>query len=98
MFEEALPQCFLCYSRYSDFKFCPSMLEIVGLQVPVSISETLRFSVLAPHLKIVPLIDVHQLLMFAGTLMYSQPGMFFSIMYYVIIIIITWMLSYHTNK
>jgi hypothetical protein len=85
---------FFVTQAYSDLKFCPSILEIVSLRVPVGISETLCFSVSAPHLKFVPLLDVHQLLMFARTLMYSQPGMFFSIIYYVIIIIC--MLSYNT--
>jgi hypothetical protein len=69
------------------------------------ISETLRCSAPAPYVKIVPLLYVHQLLMrIVGMLMYSQPGNFFCIIYYsmlktyIIIIIINWMLSYHTNK
>jgi hypothetical protein len=45
----------------------------------LGISDALQCSMSAPHVKIVPLLDVHQLLMlFAGTLMYSEPGMFSS--------------------
>jgi hypothetical protein len=36
----------------------------------------------ASHVKIVPLLDVHQLLMLsAGTLTYSEPGKFFSVIF-----------------
>jgi hypothetical protein len=42
----------------------------------LGISETLHCSMSAPHFKIVPLLDVHQLLMLsAGTLTYLEPGM-----------------------
>jgi hypothetical protein len=45
----------------------------------LGISETLCCSAHAPHVKIVPLLDVHQLLMlFVGTLMYSQSRTLFS--------------------
>jgi hypothetical protein len=47
------------------------------------ISETLHCSMSAPHLKIVPLLDVHQLLiLFAETLTYSGPGTFCSVVLY----------------
>jgi hypothetical protein len=49
----------------------------------LSISETLHCSMSASHVKIVPLLDVHQLLMFfAGTLKYLGPGTFPSIVLY----------------
>jgi hypothetical protein len=38
----------------------------------LGIPETLHCSTSAPHVKIVPLLDVHQLLMSAGTLTYSE--------------------------
>jgi hypothetical protein len=41
------------------------------------LSETLHFTMSASHVKIVPLLDVHQLLMlFAGTLTYPKPVTF----------------------
>jgi uncharacterized protein YhhL (DUF1145 family) len=46
------------------------------------IPDTLHCSLSAPHVKIVPLLDVHQLLMFPGTLSYSEPGTFSSIIFY----------------
>jgi hypothetical protein len=43
----------------------------------LGISETLRCSMSALQVKIVPLLDVHQLLMFfARTLTYSEPETF----------------------
>jgi hypothetical protein len=46
-------------------------------------SETLLYSVPAPHIKIVPMLDVHPFLMlFAGTLTYSMPVTFSSIIFY----------------
>jgi hypothetical protein len=46
------------------------------------ISETLHCSMSAPYGKIVPLLDVHQLLMlFAGTLTYSEPETFCSVVF-----------------
>jgi hypothetical protein len=48
----------------------------------IGISETLRCSMSAPHVKIVPLLDVHQLLMlFAETLTFSEPGIFSSVIF-----------------
>jgi hypothetical protein len=48
-----------------------------------SSSETSHCSMSAPHVKIVPLLDVHQLLMlFARTLTYSEPGTFSSLVFY----------------
>jgi hypothetical protein len=55
----------------------------------LGISETLLCSMSAPHLKIVPLVDVHQLLMLsAGTLTYLEPGTFSLIVLFITIIII----------
>jgi hypothetical protein len=49
----------------------------------LGISETLHCSMSAPHVRIVPLLDVHQLLiLFAGTLTYSGPGTFSSVVFY----------------
>jgi hypothetical protein len=46
-------------------------------------SETLLCSASAPQVKVVPLLDTHQLLMLsAGTLTYSEPTMFSLIIYY----------------
>jgi hypothetical protein len=43
----------------------------------LGISEILHCSMSAPYLKIIPLLDVHQLLMlFAETLTFSEPGTF----------------------
>jgi hypothetical protein len=51
----------------------------------LGISETLHCSMFSLHVKILPLLDVHQLLiLFAGMLMYLKPGTFpssFSIIY-----------------
>jgi hypothetical protein len=56
---------------YLGSKFRPYLLEIVGLRVPAKYIRTLLCSMSAPHVKIVPLLDVHQLLMLsAGTLTY----------------------------
>jgi hypothetical protein len=64
----------------------------------LGISETLRCSMSAPHVKILPLLHVHQLLMlFARTLTYSEPGTF-SIIFMLHIIIIICMLNWHKNK
>jgi hypothetical protein len=47
-------------------------------------SETLQCSMSAPHVTIVPLLDVHQLLMsFAGTLTYSDPKLFSLTIFYI---------------
>jgi hypothetical protein len=48
----------------------------------LGISETLLCSMSAPHVQIVPLLGVHQLLMFAGTLTYSESGTFSSNVFY----------------
>jgi hypothetical protein len=46
----------------------------------LGISETLLCPMSAVHAKIVPLLDVHQLIMLiAGILTYSDPKLFFSI-------------------
>jgi hypothetical protein len=64
---------------YLGSKFCSSVLEIV-FEFLLGISETLLCSMSAPHVKIVPLLDVHQLLwLSAGTLTYSEPRTFFLI-------------------
>jgi hypothetical protein len=49
----------------------------------LGISETLHCSMSAPHVKIIPLLDVHQpLMLFAGTLTYSGPETFSSVVFY----------------
>jgi hypothetical protein len=49
----------------------------------LGISEILHCSVSAPHLNIVPLLNVNELLMlFAGPLTYSETGIFSSVIYY----------------
>jgi hypothetical protein len=49
----------------------------------LGVSETLLCSMSALHVKIVPLLDVHQLLMlFACTLKYSGPMIFSLIIFY----------------
>jgi hypothetical protein len=59
------------------FKFCPSVFEIIGLPSCYSVYQTLLCSISAPRVNIVPLLDVHQLLMsFAGALKYSEPRTF----------------------
>ncbi|PNF35161.1 hypothetical protein B7P43_G08774, partial [Cryptotermes secundus] len=63
---------------YFGSKFCPSLLEIVGLEFLLCISEILHCSMFAPYLKIVLLLDAQQLLMLsAGMLTYSEPRMFY---------------------
>jgi hypothetical protein len=61
---------------YFGLKFCSSFMEIVGLRVPARhIRDFALFNV--------PLLDVHQLLMlFAGTLTYSEPGTVSSVVFY----------------
>jgi hypothetical protein len=81
---------------YLGFKFCPSVLEIVGLRVLLDISVIFHCSMSSFHVKIIPLLDVHQLLiLFAGTLTYLEPETFTLIIfiiycncYFIIIIII----------
>jgi hypothetical protein len=49
----------------------------------LGISETLLYSMSALHVKIVPLLDVHQLLMLsAGTLLYLEPRELSLIIFY----------------
>jgi hypothetical protein len=49
----------------------------------LGISEIVYCSMSAPRVKIVPLLDVHQLLMlFAETLTYSEPRTFSSVIFY----------------
>jgi hypothetical protein len=51
--------------------------KLVVSEFLLGISETLHCSVSAPHVKIVHLLDAHQLLMlFAMTLTYSEPETF----------------------
>jgi hypothetical protein len=67
---------------YFGFKICPSVLEIVGLRVPARYIRDFA-SMSAPQGEIVSLPDVHQLLMlFVGTLTYSEPGTFSSVIFY----------------
>jgi hypothetical protein len=47
---------------YLGSKFCPSVLEIVGLRVKLKL-ETFLCSMSTPPVKIVPLVDALQLLM-----------------------------------
>jgi hypothetical protein len=53
-----------------------SFWKLLVSEFLLGISETLQCSMSAPHVKIGPLLNVHQLLIFAGTLTYSEPGMF----------------------
>jgi hypothetical protein len=47
---------------YNGFKFCPSLLGTVGICIPAqNFREFPFFVVLVPHIKLVPLLDVHQL-------------------------------------
>jgi hypothetical protein len=63
--------------------FCPSVLEIVGLRVPARYIRDFALFNVCSSCKIVPLLDVHQLLMLsAGTLTYSEPGTFSLIVFY----------------
>jgi hypothetical protein len=51
--------------------------KLLVSELLLGISETLRCSMSALHVKIVPLLDAHQLLMlFARTLTYSEPETF----------------------
>jgi hypothetical protein len=55
----------------------------LGFLFLLGISDTLLCSMTAPHVKIVPLLDVHQLLMlFEGTLTYSEPRTFSLTIFY----------------
>jgi type IV secretory pathway VirB3-like protein len=71
-------------------------MEITRLRIPVRYNRDFAFSISAPHVKIVPLIDVHQLLMlFAGTLTYSEPKTFSVIIFYNMLLLL---LSIHIFK
>jgi hypothetical protein len=56
--------------------------KLLVFEFLLGISETLLCSVSAPHVKIVPLLDEHQLLMFARTLTYLEPRTFSLIILY----------------
>jgi hypothetical protein len=67
---------------YFGFKFCPSVLEIVGLRVPARYVSGFALFTVCSSCKIVSLLNVHQLLvLFAGTLIYSEPARFSSIFF-----------------
>jgi hypothetical protein len=60
-----------------------SVLEIVVSESLLDISGTLHCSMFVRHVKIVPLLDVHQLLiLFAGTLTYLKSGTFTLIVFF----------------
>jgi hypothetical protein len=62
---------------YFGSKFRPSSLEVAGLRVPARYIRTLLCSVSAPHVEIVPLLVVYQLLIFsARTLAYLELKLF----------------------
>jgi hypothetical protein len=66
------------FQVYLGSKFCPSVLEIASLRVTARYIRDF-----APQVNIVPLLDALQLLMlFAGTLTYSEPKMFSLIIFY----------------
>jgi hypothetical protein len=68
---------------YFGFRSAPLFWKLLVSEFLLGISEMLHCSVSAPRVKIVPLLDVHQLLMlFAETLTYSEPGIFSSVIYY----------------
>jgi hypothetical protein len=57
-------------------------LLLLLLRVLLGISETLYCSRSTPRVNIVPLLDVlHLLMLFAGTLIYSEPGTFPTIIF-----------------
>jgi hypothetical protein len=59
------------------------MMMIIIIIIIISSSSSSICSMSAPHVKIVPLIDAHQLLMlFAGTLTYLEPKLFSLIIFY----------------
>jgi hypothetical protein len=60
----------------------PLFWKLLVSEFLLGTSETLLCSMSALQVKIVPLLDIHQLLMLsAGTLTYSQPGTFSSIIF-----------------
>jgi hypothetical protein len=63
--------------------------KLLVFEFLLGVSQTLHCSMSAPKVKTVPLLDVHQLLMlFVGTLTYSEPRKFTLIIFYVTIVII----------
>jgi hypothetical protein len=69
-------QCFLITTNFYGTHFL--VLSSHSRQLESS-SDIIFITMSAPHVKIVPLLDVHQLLMLlAGTLTYSVPGTFSS--------------------
>jgi hypothetical protein len=57
--------------------------KLLVFEFLLGISGILHCTISAPHVKIVPLLDVHQLLMLsAGTLTYSASGTFSSVIFY----------------
>jgi hypothetical protein len=65
------------YLMFVYYKSIIGRLLLLLLLFLFGISETLHYSVFAPHLKIVPLLDMHQVLMlFAGMFTYLKPGKF----------------------
>jgi hypothetical protein len=67
---------------YFGLKFCPSVLEIVGLRVPAQCIRDFSSFNVCSSCKNCPSLDVHQLLMSAGTLTYLEPGTFSLIVFY----------------
>jgi hypothetical protein len=64
-------------------KSAPLFWKLLLSEFLLGISEIFHCSMSAPRVKIVPLLDVHQLLMlFAETLKYSEPGTFSSGIFY----------------
>jgi hypothetical protein len=73
----------LLIQDYRGLKYCPSVLEAVGLRVPTRYLRDFSCSILALHLKSVLLKYVHQLLMLsAGTLMYLKQILFPLVIFY----------------
>jgi hypothetical protein len=60
--------------------------KLLVFEFLVGISDTLIYSMPVPHVKIVPLLDVHQLLMlFAAALTYSESRTFSFIIFHKIV-------------
>jgi hypothetical protein len=67
-------------------KSAPLFYKLLVSEFLLGKSGILDCSMSATHVKIVPLLDVHQLLMFfAETLTYSEPGTFSSVIFYNIV-------------
>jgi hypothetical protein len=48
-------------NAYNGFKFCPSLFETVDIHVPIQNFRGFPlFTILVPHVKLAPLLDVHQ--------------------------------------